>query len=235
MKFLYPVPSNSYITQTYQQHVDRAKANGWCYSPGQSPCPNGYYYGGIDWGVPTGTSILAAHSGTVITKRESGGYGNSVRITSEDNVYMTIYGHMKSFSVADGTKVKAGDVIGLSDNTGNSTGPHLHFEARKNGSPFDPAPYLVKTKEELDEGTVTPPPTTTLPVFPVLPKAQIIVDVLNIRESPTVSSKVVGTLLKNDVVSAFGSGTYGKNIWIQIGYKQYIAMIYSDVTMLIWV
>lgn len=143
IKLLYPIPMGSIITQSYAQHVENARKHGWCSKPGT--CPSGiYYYGGIDWGIPVGTQILAAMAGAAIKVEDQGktGYGKHVRL-QHDGGYITIYGHLSMFDAAVGDLVKAGDLIGRSGNTGNSSGPHLHFELRKNGVPENPAPYLV--------------------------------------------------------------------------------------------
>ena len=154
MNFLFPVPAKSVITQTFTEHVNRAKKNGWCPQPGN--CPSGiYYYGGIDWAVPTGTPVIAAQAGRVVVARhDTGGYGSHIRIEHDDD-YLTIYGHLKDFAVRVGDIVAAGQVIGSSDNTGNSTGSHLHFELRKGGEAVNPALLLV---ESLGENTEQPNP-----------------------------------------------------------------------------
>ena len=71
----------------------------------------------------------------------TGGYGNYTCIQHTGSL-STCYGHQSSFAVSAGQSVKQGQVIGSSGNTGNSTGPHLHFETRINGSPVDPMGYL---------------------------------------------------------------------------------------------
>jgi murein DD-endopeptidase MepM/ murein hydrolase activator NlpD len=96
---------------------------------------------GIDYGVPVGTPIVAAHGGTVVEVRESPSYGNMIRIRG-DNGIDTLYAHLSSFGVQQGQQVTAGQQIALSGNTGRSTGPHLHFEAIRNGTKIDPAPLL---------------------------------------------------------------------------------------------
>lgn len=79
----------------------------------------------------------------------SGGYGNYVKITS--GVIDMLFAHLKNFSKSppSGTMVKPGDVVGLTGNTGFSTGPHLHFEMRRNGRHFDPEPYLRNAKKKV--------------------------------------------------------------------------------------
>lgn len=108
----------------------------------------GYRWGrmheGIDISVPEGTPIRAAADGTVIlmqSEYESGGYGNYTCIDHGGGL-STCYAHQSSFATSVGARVSQGDVIGLSGNTGHSTGPHLHFEVRINGAPTDPLGYL---------------------------------------------------------------------------------------------
>lgn len=88
------------------------------------------FHTGIDYGTPIGTNILASADGTVcFAGWDKTGYGNFV-ILNHGNV-ATAYAHLSVVSVALGQKVKQGEKIGESGNTGNSTGPHLHFEARR--------------------------------------------------------------------------------------------------------
>ncbi|MBN1285094.1 MAG: M23 family metallopeptidase, partial [Anaerolineae bacterium] len=98
---------------------------------------------GIDIGVHIGTPILATHSGQVIFAGWSDrGYGNLVVV--KNNSFITYYGHFDSFSVVEGQWVPAGAVLGLSGNTGNSTGPHLHYETRINDIPVDPLTFEAR-------------------------------------------------------------------------------------------
>ena len=96
---------------------------------------------GIDFGVPVGTPVVAAHSGTIVEVRESSSYGNMIRIRGDDGMD-TLYAHLSTFGVQQGQQVTAGQQIALSGNTGRSTGPHLHFEVIRNGTKIDPAPLL---------------------------------------------------------------------------------------------
>ncbi|MEU8772315.1 M23 family metallopeptidase [Streptomyces sp. NPDC048606] len=99
---------------------------------------------GIDFAVGQGTSVHAVGAGTVVEAGWGGAYGNNVVIRHNDGTY-TQYGHMFSLSVSVGQQVGAGTVIGLSGNTGNSSGAHLHFEARTGasyGSDINPLTYL---------------------------------------------------------------------------------------------
>ncbi|NJK72244.1 MAG: M23 family metallopeptidase, partial [Synechococcaceae cyanobacterium SM2_3_60] len=85
------------------------------------------FHQGIDLGAPTGTPILAAYSGQVIASGHAGGYGKAV-VLAHDDSRRTRYAHMSEIQVSEGDWVSQGDVIGLVGSTGNSTGPHLHFE-----------------------------------------------------------------------------------------------------------
>ncbi|MFL4906509.1 M23 family metallopeptidase [Streptomyces sp. MMS24-I2-30] len=96
---------------------------------------------GIDFPVSYGTTVMAATDGTVRTEWNSA-YGNMMIVTAKDGTE-TWYCHLSSYQVVSGTSVKAGQPIAYSGNSGNSTGPHLHFEVRPaGGSAIDPLPWL---------------------------------------------------------------------------------------------
>ncbi|CCK25967.1 secreted peptidase [Streptomyces davaonensis JCM 4913] len=102
------------------------------------------YHTGVDFVVPTGTSLKAVGAGTVVSAGWAGAYGNQVVIQLADGHYAQ-YAHLSSLSVSSGQSVTAGQQVGLSGSTGNSTGPHLHFEIRTTpnyGSDVDPVAYL---------------------------------------------------------------------------------------------
>jgi septal ring factor EnvC (AmiA/AmiB activator) len=101
----------------------------------------GRMHAGIDQGASTGTPIGASKAGTVIFAGWQGGYGNLTLIDHHDGV-VTAYAHQSRFAVGSGTSVSQGQTIGYVGNTGNSTGPHLHFETRVNGSAVNPRQYL---------------------------------------------------------------------------------------------
>jgi murein DD-endopeptidase MepM/ murein hydrolase activator NlpD len=107
--------------------------------------PFGYRWGrlhaGIDIGVPYGTPIHAAASGTVVLAGWTGGYGNYTCIDHGGGM-ATCYGHQSSYAVSGGAQVSQGQVIGYVGNTGHSFGAHLHFEVRINGNTVDPLGYL---------------------------------------------------------------------------------------------
>ncbi|MFZ4153128.1 M23 family metallopeptidase [Streptomyces pseudogriseolus] len=102
------------------------------------------YHTGVDFSVPTGTSLKAVGAGTVVSAGWGGAYGNQVVIQLNDGHYAQ-YAHLSSLSVSAGQTVSAGQQVGLSGATGNVTGPHLHFEIRTTpdyGSDVDPISYL---------------------------------------------------------------------------------------------
>ncbi|MFF4968176.1 M23 family metallopeptidase [Streptomyces sp. NPDC003674] len=102
------------------------------------------YHTGIDFVVPTGTSLKAVGAGTVVSAGWGGAYGNQVVVRLNDGHYAQ-YAHLSQLSVSAGQTVTAGQQVGLSGATGNVTGPHLHFEIRTTpdyGSDVDPVAYL---------------------------------------------------------------------------------------------
>lgn len=96
---------------------------------------------GIDIGASYGTSILAANKGTVIVAGWNDAYGNYIIIDHGGGI-TTLYGHSSKLLVSAGQTVNKGDVIAKVGSTGYSTGPHLHFEVRKNGTPVNPLSYV---------------------------------------------------------------------------------------------
>lgn len=99
------------------------------------------FHAGEDIPAPTGTAIVAAQSGTVTTAGWVSGYGNYT-VISHGNGVMTAYGHQSAIYVSVGQTVSAGETIGAVGSTGNSTGPHLHFEVYVNGSTQNPMSYF---------------------------------------------------------------------------------------------
>ncbi|MBD1847438.1 M23 family metallopeptidase [Cyanobacteria bacterium FACHB-63] len=136
--------------------VGSGKATGKMIYPhgANAPIPSGGYFGadrgdhshaGLDFAVPMGTPIKAADGGTVefAGRADPDGYGTLI-IIDHGNGLKTYYGHPSQISVKTGQKVAQGETIGGVGAEGRSTGPHLHFEVRKNGTPVDPMPYLRK-------------------------------------------------------------------------------------------
>lgn len=97
------------------------------------------FHGGMDFTAEVGTEVYATGDGRVSkVSQETWGYGNHI-IVQHGHGYTTLYGHLSRFAVRAGEKVKRGQLIGYVGNTGRSTGPHLHYEVRKNDNPLNPA------------------------------------------------------------------------------------------------
>lgn len=105
---------------------------------------NGDFHHGVDIATPSGSLIRAARAGQVAKTGWLGVYGLAV-LVDHGNGVQTLYAHNSKLLVKVGDRVKGGEEIALSGNTGNSTGPHLHFEIRINRQTVDPDYYLMKT------------------------------------------------------------------------------------------
>ncbi|KRF27336.1 hypothetical protein ASG91_12820 [Phycicoccus sp. Soil802] len=102
----------------------------------------GRMHEGNDFATPVGTRIGSMSTGTVIFAGVEGGYGNKVEIEYWDGT-VSVFGHMSEIDVVVGQRLAPGDLVGLSGNTGHSTGPHLHLEIHPDGgAAIDPAPWL---------------------------------------------------------------------------------------------
>ena len=139
---------------TTTQSADTASSSGYGLPVSGATVGTGYkvagsmwssgYHTGVDFVVPTGTTIKAIAAGTVVSAAYDGAYGNEVVIQHADGQYSQ-YAHMSQLSVSAGQTVTEGQQLGLSGATGNVTGPHLHFEIRTTpnyGSDVDPVAYL---------------------------------------------------------------------------------------------
>lgn len=133
-EFLWPAPGNTTITSPFGMRFH----------------PILHYYrnhNGIDIGTPTGAPIVASNAGTVITASYVGTYGNVVMIDHGGGV-VTAYAHGSKILAEVGQVVERGEVIMEAGSTGLSTGPHLHFEIKINGTFVDPLPYVTGTNQE---------------------------------------------------------------------------------------
>ncbi|MGX1880348.1 M23 family metallopeptidase [Streptomyces sp. NPDC055287] len=136
------------------REAERKRLNGYTLPVAGSVVTTGYKTGGnlwssgshsgVDFRAASGSSVVSVAGGTVVEAGWGGAYGNNIVIRMNDGTY-TQYGHLSSIGVSVGQTVASGQQIGLSGSTGNSTGPHLHFEARTTpeyGSDMDPVAYL---------------------------------------------------------------------------------------------
>ena len=128
ISFTWPIPGATRITSEF----------GGRESPTEGASTN---HKGVDIGAPTGTPIVAAASGSVVISTYSASAGNYIMINHGGGVY-TVYMHMSSRSVSVGDEVSKGETIGLCGSTGYSTGPHLHFGVRIDGSYVNPLNYV---------------------------------------------------------------------------------------------
>ena len=115
---------------------------------------------GLDFPGATGAPIYAAARGTVTFVGRKGGYGNAVEISHGQGL-LTRYGHMSRFEAKVGDRVEAGTVIGAIGSTGRSTGPHLHFEVRVNGTAVNPRTFLELAPDVLKKARRNPGPSST--------------------------------------------------------------------------
>lgn len=130
-----PVPKGSRVSSNYGNRIFHGKKD---------------FHGGIDYGVPIGTPVFAVKDGVARKTGTGRGYGKYVQIVHPGG-YSSYYAHLSRELVSDGQRVKAGQLIGKSGNTddlGRSTGPHLHFEIKKNGNSVNPAMWLGGAKKQ---------------------------------------------------------------------------------------
>ncbi len=100
-------------------------------------------HNGIDFGSGMNANVYSAADGRVKLAQYSNSFGNWI-IVEHENGYTSVYAHLNSFKAKKGDVVKKGDLIGLTGSTGRSTGPHLHYEVRLNGTPVNPEGYLTE-------------------------------------------------------------------------------------------
>jgi murein DD-endopeptidase MepM/ murein hydrolase activator NlpD len=112
---------------------------------GQRPDPftgHAEHHPGIDISTPAGNRVVAPAAGTVVKVGVDKGYGRFVQIAHGYGV-ITLYGHLQAARVAEGQRIKRGDLVALVGSTGRSTGPHLHYEVRVDGKPSNPLDYVL--------------------------------------------------------------------------------------------
>jgi hypothetical protein len=218
------VPVNGPITQLFGENPEFYKK--WGYAG----------HNGVDYGIPNGTPINAAADGTISQiSFENGGYGNYVKIAHQDGskTYYTYYAHLASAAVAAGQKVKAGQVVGYSNNTGASTGPHLHFGLKIEGenpaykSYVDPMPYFSDAGgDDGGSSSVPQPEGVSLPDL----KFEVTYEVLNVRNGPGVEYSIVGQLNKG---MQFTSKTLdSRSVWVEVEPGKWCALQFDGFTYL---
>ena len=218
------VPVNGPITQLFGENPDFYKKWGF---PGHN---------GIDYGIPNGTPVSAAAAGTVAAVSfENGGYGNYVKLSHADGTktYYTYYAHLASAAVSAGQKVKAGTVVGYSNNTGASTGPHLHFGLKIDGQNpaykgyVDPMPYF-STDDTTDTGDSSSG-GTDIPDAVALPSLsfEVKAEVLNVRNGPGVEYSIVGQLQKGTKIK--GKRLQSKSVWVEYEPGKWCALAFNGV------
>lgn len=161
---------------------------------------------GIDYALYLGTPVLAAADGQVTrVSHLQSGYGTHVVIEHEDGLE-TIYAHLSHVSVGVGVRVLAGQIIGLSGNSGRSTGPHLHFEVRRDGKAIDPEILFRGEREsgQADQRTVSVP-------------------LLFVRSGPGTEYPIVDSLKQGTQVSG---NQCVETVWLKIGIDRWIAVRY---------
>ncbi|MBV6395529.1 MAG: hypothetical protein HFACDABA_01105 [Anaerolineales bacterium] len=212
IQLIYPVTGP--ITQLFGENPDFYQKWGF---PGHN---------GIDFGIANGTPVLAAAKGTVDKiSFEDGGYGNYIKLRHTDgaSVYYTYYAHLMQASVAAGQGIEAGAVIGHSNNTGASTGPHLHFGLRKSDTSgaykgyIDPKPYFG-----VSGGSATGKAGEV--ALPNL-KFEVIVDELRVRSGPGVNYSELKRIKKGTAVTA--SKLYSEGAWVEIEPGQWCAVTFG--------
>ena len=108
-------------------------------------------HAGLDFGASWGTPIVAAADGQVVRAGWAGGYGRQVRIAHGEGL-LTSYSHMSQIVAEEGAPVRAGQLIGYVGSSGLSTGPHLHYEVRRNGAPVNPLSVRFASVQAVDSG-----------------------------------------------------------------------------------
>ncbi len=161
---------------------------------------------GIDYALYLGTPVLAAMTGKVSRAANiATGYGSHI-VLDHDGGVQTVYAHLSRMNVSLGETVREGQLIGYSGNTGNTTGPHLHFEVRRCGKAVDPEEFF-HPQPSLEEG-----------------ERRVSVPLLYVRSGPGTEYPIVDSLRQGANVS--GEVT-AETVWLKIGTNRWIAIRYQ--------
>ena len=210
-------PSSGPITQLFGENPDIYKKIGF---PGHN---------GIDYGIPNGTPIHCAAPGTVAAVSfENGGYGNYVKIAHKDGAknFYTYYAHLDSAAVKPGQNLQAGELVGYSNNSGFSTGPHLHFGLKIDGENpaykgyVDPMPYFTATSGTEQSANVSLPDLNF----------EVVGEVLNIRSGPGVEYPLFGQLTKGTKFTS--KKLFSPSVWVEVEPGKWCALQFDGVTYL---
>ena len=223
IKLIYPV--NGPITQNFGENPGLYAQ--WGY-PGHN---------GVDFGIPNGTPVVAAAKGSVDkVSFEDGGYGNYIKLKHVDGstTSYTYYAHLMQAGVSAGQSVEAGAVIGHSNNTGASTGPHLHFGLKIDGEApaykgyVDPMPYFTAGGGDDGDSSVGTDSSANVSL-PDL-KFEVTFDVLNLRNGPGVEYSIVGQLNKGAKFT--GKSLNSKSVWVEVEPGKWCALQFDGATYL---
>lgn len=173
---------------------------------------------GIDYALCSGTPIHASEAGAVaLAVYSTTPYGIYVILNHAEG-FQTLYAHLSRILISTGDPVSQNQVIGYSGNTGNSTGPHLHFELRYNKTPINPQPYL-------DQANETGQLAASDGKKPGLVQWQVVCDVLNVRSGPGIHFPICGQLAEGAAVI---EEDRSESCWIQICSGRWVAMKYDN-------
>lgn len=194
IQFTFPFHNSYPITQRFGERITD---------------PNGH--SGVDFALPKGTNVRAAAAGIIKAVHWSQrGYGIHILIDHGGGIE-SLYAHLLTTSFPVGTAVEPGQIIAMSGSSGNSTGPHLHFEIRRDGKAVDPLPLIQGAEEKVDPGAAR--------------KWVVSVDQLNVRSGPSLAYAVVRRLNRGEM---FGEFTRRESTWIRIGINEWVAAQYMN-------
>ncbi len=203
MEFQKPYSGIGHITQKFGEKITN---------------PGGHT--GIDYALCSGTPVQASETGDVaLADYSTTPYGNYVLLNHREG-FQTLYAHLSGIIVSTGDPVLQNQMIGYSGNSGNSTGPHLHFEMRCENKPIDPQPYLDRT-----HGIGQPATSDGNGKKSGMAQWQVLCDVLNVRSGPGIHFPVCDQLMRGTTLA---EEERSESCWIQISSGHWAAMKYDN-------